>query len=152
YQKKPDEAVAHLRIELRNGHRLALVYTALGDAHLQAGRLQQAMQWYRKAVDREPDMARHRISLAGLLERSGKTREAEDELEVACKRDEDWPSSAFKIAWQRATHPDRRARDGAQALKLAKRICEARSNEQALCLDALAAAYAELGRFEEAEA
>jgi cytochrome c-type biogenesis protein CcmH/NrfG len=53
------------------------------------------------------------------------------------------------MAWFRATNPDARFRDGAQAVALARHAAEL-TPEDPDTLDALAAAYAEAGRFAEA--
>jgi tetratricopeptide (TPR) repeat protein len=150
YQMKPEEAICHLTADLQHGPWLAWVCAALGDAHVQAGSPEKALRWYRKAVDLEPNLAGHRFGLAGLLERLGKTRAAELQYQEAFRRDRQWPTSAYKLAWRRATHPDPRARDAGQALKLAQLVCEASRNQWPPALVARAAAYAELGRFEEA--
>jgi tetratricopeptide (TPR) repeat protein len=152
YQKKPEEAISHFRSELHSGPWSAWVDTALGDAQLQAGKPKKALSWYRKAVDLEPNEARHRFGLAGVLERLGQTSAAEVQFQEAFRRDRNWPIRAYKLAWMRATHPDPRARDAVQALKLANLVCESSGNQWAPGLDALAAANAELGRFEEAAA
>jgi hypothetical protein len=51
-----------------------------------------------------------------------------------------------------ATSEDPSVRDGAEALLLAERLCEVSGCAQASELDALAAAYAETGRFDLAAA
>ena len=51
----------------------------------------------------------------------------------------------------RATHPEKKWRNGKQAVELAERCCQLTNNRFAKALDALAAAYAETGRFEDAE-
>ncbi len=53
------------------------------------------------------------------------------------------------IAWIRATHPDPRFRNAAQAVALATRAVEL-AQDDVNSLDTLAAAYAEAGRFSEA--
>ena len=54
------------------------------------------------------------------------------------------------LAWVRATCPNEKLRDWAEAVKLAKDICDATGNEEGMYLDTLAAAYAETGKFDEA--
>ena len=49
-----------------------------------------------------------------------------------------------------AAHPDARRRDGKVALRTATLICQATDNQLAPALEARAAAYAELGQFDEA--
>jgi tetratricopeptide (TPR) repeat protein len=54
------------------------------------------------------------------------------------------------LAWIRATSPDDSLRDGGRALSEATRACEATGHANPGFLDTLAAAYAELGRFDDA--
>jgi hypothetical protein len=60
------------------------------------------------------------------------------------------PESLNNLAWQLATDPDPMARDGAEAVELAQRACEASKYEKALFIGTLAAAQAEAGKFDEA--
>ena len=60
------------------------------------------------------------------------------------------------LAWLRATDTDARLRDGKEAVRLSEAACKVAVDEKspsifaANCLDTLAAAYAEAGRFREA--
>ena len=60
------------------------------------------------------------------------------------------PHLAIAVAWIRATSSDAQYRDGAEAVRLAEKASAATHNADAECLDALAAAYAETGRFDDA--
>ena len=62
----------------------------------------------------------------------------------------DLPSVLNNLAWIRATHPDEKLRDGAQAVKFAERCCKLSNYQIPATLDTLAAAYAEAGKFEHA--
>lgn len=53
-------------------------------------------------------------------------------------------------AWLHATCPEAKYRDGSEAVKLAKGVCERTKDREGMYLDTLAAAYAETGKFEEA--
>lgn len=54
------------------------------------------------------------------------------------------------LAWIRATDRSAELRDGTQAVKLAERCCQLSKYQMNGTLDTLAAAYAEVGRFEDA--
>jgi tetratricopeptide (TPR) repeat protein len=58
--------------------------------------------------------------------------------------------AALRQAWDLATRGDARQRNGRQALRTAKLVCQATNFNAPQGLDVLAAAYAELGQFEEA--
>jgi len=51
------------------------------------------------------------------------------------------------MAWLKATCPDATFRDGKEAVKLAKQVCELTNNREGMFLDTLAAAHAEAGDF-----
>lgn len=57
---------------------------------------------------------------------------------------------ANNLAWILATNPDDKLRNGAEAVRWAKAVCEADKYKQPTLLDTLAAAYAENGNFTEA--
>jgi tetratricopeptide (TPR) repeat protein len=57
-----------------------------------------------------------------------------------------------KLAWMLATCPDASVRDGAKALKIARRLVEGSGHREPQYLDTLAAAYAEVGHFPQAVA
>jgi hypothetical protein len=54
------------------------------------------------------------------------------------------------IAWLKATCPDANHRDGRIAVDMATRACELTNWQDAASLDTLAAAYAEVGDFDQA--
>jgi tetratricopeptide (TPR) repeat protein len=51
------------------------------------------------------------------------------------------------LAWLRATCPDAALRDGKEAVKLARKVCELTGDREGMFLDTLAAAHAEAGDF-----
>ncbi|CAM2885139.1 rhomboid family intramembrane serine protease [Rariglobus hedericola] len=61
------------------------------------------------------------------------------------------PSNLNHLAWILATCPEPEVRDGARAIKLARRACDLDGWKTAAIIDTLAAAYAETGDFIEAE-
>ena len=63
------------------------------------------------------------------------------------------PESALnlnQLAWTLATAPDDKVRDGKRAVEAAKKACELTGHKNGGYLDTLAAAYAELGQFDQA--
>jgi len=54
------------------------------------------------------------------------------------------------LAWIRATAPDSRLRNGAEAVKLAEQACKLTEFKDPQLIGTLAAAYAEAGQFEQA--
>ncbi|MEK6643307.1 MAG: tetratricopeptide repeat protein [Planctomycetota bacterium] len=60
------------------------------------------------------------------------------------------PLLSICLAWILSTSPDSALRDGATAVRLAESVCRSAAGETRESLDALAAAYAEVGRFDDA--
>jgi len=56
----------------------------------------------------------------------------------------------YRLSWILSTYEDEEYRNGEKAVKLAERLCKITGNGQPLALDALSAAYAETGRFDDA--
>jgi spermidine synthase len=62
----------------------------------------------------------------------------------------DAPEALIELAWLLATHEPAEGGDADRAVQLAQRAREVGGQENAQCLDTLAAAYAAAGRFAEA--
>jgi len=56
----------------------------------------------------------------------------------------------YNLSWILAIHKDEKYRNGKEAVKLAEKLCQITHYDQPLALDALAAAYAENGRYDDA--
>jgi len=90
------------------------------------------------------------LQLALARQRAGADATARDLLEQAVAAEPDHAGAIHALAWRLATHPDAGQRDGARAVTLARQACERLSYGDYTLLDALAAALAETGQFEEA--
>ena len=126
------------------------------DAYCGRGETWFALQRYRQAVDDLTEAIRldpmrleahcHRGASLGHL---GQTDEAIADYQKVRNMNPNYPDGCNGLAWVRATHPDSRFRDGSEAVALAQRAVELSHND-AIYLDTLAAAYAEIGRFPDA--
>jgi len=56
----------------------------------------------------------------------------------------------YRLSWILSTYEDEEYRNGGKAVNLSEKLCKITGNGQPLTLDALAAAYAETGRFDDA--
>ncbi|MGB2929871.1 MAG: hypothetical protein WBB70_13245, partial [Desulfobacterales bacterium] len=56
----------------------------------------------------------------------------------------------YNLSWILASHKDKEFRNGKEAVRLAQRLCKITQYQQPLALDSLAAAYAEVGSFDDA--
>jgi Flp pilus assembly protein TadD len=86
------------------------------------------------------------------LARQGKTAEAITRYREALRLQPDLIEAPRNLAWIRAAQHDPQYRDGGEAVRLAERTVRLTQEQDAGALDALAAAYAEAGRFAEASA
>ena len=75
---------------------------------------------------------------------------AQDHFAVALERDPDYLNLLNSWAWQLATCPDAKYRDGKKALEYAGKANEKSGGKKPECLDTVAAALAEAGQFDEA--
>jgi tetratricopeptide (TPR) repeat protein len=147
-----DEAAEQLQAALLRAPGHAGAHHQLGRAHAARGRWLEAEQCFRAAIRLQPQVVRGYTSLAWVLRKQSRNEEAEHQYQVAFRLDSRWPQSACATAWALATDPDPRRRDGARALELAEPACDALRNQDPRLLDALAAAYAEVGRYDQAVA
>lgn len=131
---KPD-AKAHVQ--------LATILAEKGDLEGAASHCHKALSLDQSSADA------HRI-LADIRIRQGRVADATAELRLALKLRPDWPVVMNNLAWILATHPSPDVRNGPEAVRLAERVIQLTGRGDASTLDTLAAAYADVGRFEEA--
>ncbi|PWU18686.1 MAG: hypothetical protein C5B50_08295 [Verrucomicrobia bacterium] len=93
-----------------------------------------------------------RGKLTGALLSQGGAKYAISELRAILTRDPDLPGVLADLALILSVHPQVEIRDGAQAVRLAKRACELTHYKEATIVGTLGVAYAEVGRFEDAVA
>jgi Tfp pilus assembly protein PilF len=145
-----DQAIARFREALRLDPDYAQAHNNLAAMLQLAGQFDEASGHYRRALALRPDNVEARGNLAQLLSRQGRSAEAVSEFEqVLAARAED-AQALSGLAWIRATAADTALRDPGQAIQLAERAVAATNRRDLAALDALAAAYAAAGRFDEA--
>jgi tetratricopeptide (TPR) repeat protein len=69
---------------------------------------------------------------------------------AASRLDPTYPMAFEGVAWLSATCPDARFRNGKPAVEYARRACDLTGWKDPVCLETVAAAYAEAGKFDEA--
>ncbi|HVH17508.1 MAG TPA: tetratricopeptide repeat protein [Myxococcota bacterium] len=147
-QGRADEAEALAREALRIWPSYALAEVQLAGLAEARGDLARAEQHLRRALALEPADGEMRTNYGSLLARMGRPDLAAAEWQTALAGDPELAYAANNLAWQRATHPDGRWRDGASAVELALRAERATAGLDAGVLDTLAASHAEMGRFD----
>jgi len=145
-----DDAVKQFREALRLDPDYAQAHNNLAAMLQLAGQFDEAMVHYRRAVALRPDNAEARGNLAQLLSRQGRSAEAVSEFEQALATRPDDPQALGGLAWIRATAADPALRNPGQAIQLAERAAALTHRRDLAALDALAAAYAAAGRFDDA--
>jgi tetratricopeptide (TPR) repeat protein len=147
-----DEAVARYRRALALDPRLARAHHNLGSLLANRGELDRAVGHFREATRHAPEWAPAWQHLGRALRLTGRSRAALESLGHAIRLDPENREALEDRAWILATDPDPALRDGAEAVRLSERAVALAGEAGAATLDALAAAYAEAGRFEDAAA
>ncbi len=97
-----------------------------------------------------PDAVASLSTLCVALNGSGRSQEAVPLFRRAIELQPSNPGLLNGLAWILATHSSHQVRDGEEALRLAQRACELTQMRNMAALGTLAAAYAEVGRFNDA--
>ena len=121
-----------------------------GEAYAGKNDNEKAIQDYKRVIflDSKNPVAFSAIGL--LLARQGNYQEGIANCKKAVELAPDNGHSHNNLAWLLAICPDPILRNGAEALKQAKKACELTKWEDSHCLGTLAAAYAETGDFDKA--
>ncbi|MFL5342486.1 MAG: tetratricopeptide repeat protein [Gemmataceae bacterium] len=110
----------------------------------------EAATLYGRVVELEPTDLVQRCNLAYALASAGRDAEAVRQFAEADRLNPAWRTLALNEARAQAAGPDPARRSGTKALRTATMVCQATGYQQAQALDVLAAAYAELGKFDDA--
>ncbi|MBI5762419.1 MAG: tetratricopeptide repeat protein [Planctomycetes bacterium] len=126
---------------------IAKVAVALADS----GNFNQAIRMLQRTIELD-DGGRLRDALRSVFLRLAKRdgRVANAWLKDGLRHADDQPTLAICLSWILATSPEAGQRDGATAVRLAESACKSAAGEGSEYQDALAAAYAEVGRFDDA--
>jgi tetratricopeptide (TPR) repeat protein len=127
----------------------AEAHAFFGSALAARGKMPDALKHLREAVRLKPDVET-RLHLAAMLRAGGNVGEAIEQTRLALATKPDMPEVMSNLAWLLATASDDSLRDGAEAVRLAEQACRLTEFKQARMVGALAAAYAEAGRFNDA--
>ena len=115
-----------------------------------ANQLDAAIAEYRAGLDLDGSNVIARCSLARALTVRSRPAEAITEYEAALARQSDSLPCLINFSWLLSAHQDRAVRRPIEAVQLAERAAELTFRDSADALDALAAAYASAGRFDDA--
>ena len=143
-------AEKHLLEAAKIAPRNAFVLNELGSVLGEQGKIGKALQYFRQAVQFDPDYAKAQYNLAKVLEAQGNTGQAINHYRQALRTRPDWPKPINVLAWLLATTKDPNISNAEEAVQLGEKVCELTDYKDAGILDTLAAAYAAAGKFDKA--
>lgn len=147
---RSDEAVEHFKRALALNPANATAHYNLGTLLLTKSRYEEAYEQMRQALRYDPTLAEAHGNWATALVLQGRLHEAIEHFNRALEIKPNMLIVCLKLAWLLATHPPAEGGDPARSLQLAQRAMRLTGGQDAQSHDALAAAYAALGRFPEA--
>jgi len=149
-QKHYKEAIYQYNEALRINPTYTDAHNNLGTALLHQGNEKAAIYHYYEVLKSNPKYAGAYYNLGKISLNQGKTEEAINLYRKALTFEPEMIQALYNLSWIFATHKDKRFRNGIKAIELAEKLCKISQNNQPLALDALAAAYAETGKFDSA--
>jgi len=130
---------------------LARVYFDRGFAHELQGDLRRAITDYTEAIRLDEQLVDAACARGQACQQTGDFRGAVKDYDLCREKKPGDPRPTLALAWLLATCPDAAVRDGRKALLLATDLCDPVLCSTPETLNALAAAYSELGEFRKAE-
>jgi protein O-mannosyl-transferase len=148
-----DGAIAYYSACLAVSPNQAEAQYNLASALFRTGRTDEAIVHYQKVLELRPEYADARANLGSVFLAKGRVRDAIPQYRDALRIAPDNVAAQSNLAWLLATAADPSLRNGSEAVLLAERAESesSRSENHAIVLRILAAAYAETGRFVEAK-
>lgn len=148
---KTGEAVLHFKKALEVRRNDGFARHNLGLALLISGKTNQALFELEQVQVGDEGQERTHALKALIFTKQGKFADAVQSYRKVLEIDPSSLSARCELAWILATSPDDKNRNGIEALKLAREICDSTLHASYHALDVLAAAYADNGRFEDAK-
>ena len=143
-------AIEHYLEAVRIKPDYAKVYNNLGVILARQNKDKEAIVHFYKAVQIDPAYAGAYYNLGKIFTHQGKFKDAIYNYRQTLHFNPENTQALYNLSWILASHQDRKIRNGEEAVRLAEQLCEITQYNQPLALDALAAAYAETGRLNEA--
>ncbi len=129
----------------------AQTHNDLGVALLQQKQYDAATSEFQRAIALAPKFAQACFNLGSAFYLMGRTADALAQWRRGLALEPDNLAALRRAAWILATSPDDALRNGSEAVQFGVRAVKLAGESDAAALDALAAAYAEAGRFADAQ-
>jgi tetratricopeptide (TPR) repeat protein len=149
---KQDDAIPYFRKAVQNQGDFFEAYYNLGIILTKENKIDEAADAWQNVVRIRPQFAQGHENLGYAFYAESKFPDSLTQLRIALEED---PNRLFALklaASLLATCPDSAVRNGPEALSLAERAKQLSGGNDPGILDTLSAAYAEIGRFDEATA
>lgn len=146
-----DEALAEYQEALRLKPNAPLAHANYGSLLNELGRFDDAMREYQEAARLAPNDARPHYLMGKAFLRHGNTAEAVSHLREALRINGNDFQTMTWLARILAADESSAVRNGSEAVSLAEHANVLSDGQQPFVLDTLSMAYAEVGRFEEAQ-
>lgn len=149
-EKNYKDAIYHFNEALRINSNFATAHNNLATALLYQGNEKDAIYHYNEALKSNPNYAGAYYNLAKIYSNNGNIQKAINLYKKALDCNPEMIQALYSLSWISATHENEKYRNGAKAIKLAEKLTKITQYRQPMALDALAAAYAETGKFDAA--
>jgi len=143
-------AIEHYLEAVRIKPDYAKVYNNLGVIQARQNKDKEAIAHFYKAIQIDSAYAGAYYNLGKIFTNQGKIEDAIFNYRKTLHFSPENTQALYNLSWILASHPDKEFRNGEEAVRLAQRLCKITQYQQPLALDALAAANAETGRFNDA--
>ena len=149
-QGKLDKAIIHYSKALQINPNYVKAHNNLGNALARQGNIKGAFFHYYEALRINPNYAGAYFNLGKIYANQGKIGKAIINYKEAIRINPNMTQALYNLSWINATCENENFRNSIEAVELAEKLCNLTGYNQPLALDALAAAYAEAGKFDEA--
>lgn len=147
---RPGEAIDDLTAAVKIKPDFTEARRMLAAVFAASGRIPDAIEQYEQALRLDPNDAETEMNLGRVMLNAGRWRDALAHFDVAWRLAPDNPGICVDFALVLARLQPTQGGDPMRALDLAQRACQLTANREAVCVDAVAVAYASAGRYDQA--
>lgn len=147
---EPNEALGHYFKALQINPNYAEAHNKIGVILACQNKDKEAIIHFYEALRIDAGYAGAYYNLGKIFANQGRIKESILNYRKALRFSPDMTEALYNLAWILACYEDEKYRNGEEAVNLAEKLCRITRYNQPLALDALAAAYAETGKFDAA--